>query len=516
MPDAVQLSPMRRAFRAGRAARVALARVDVNAFIEFCMRDEETGEPVKQGEVHRTWHALLDRHSRLICWASIALGKTQQISVARTLWELGRDSSLRVVIASNAEKQAEKIIRSIAAYIERSKELHEVFPHLKPASAGPWNQSMLTVERTGIAKDPSVQATSIHGNILGARTDLLILDDVLDYENCRTPLQREDLIGWVFNALLGRLSSRGRVVVIGVAQNKEDLMHVLAARPLWRAFRFAVEKQDGSPRWPEKWPASRISKMRATLSPAEGWRQLDCIAKSDEHACIEEAWVQTALRIGEKFTPLTFHRGSSIAPAGPCLLIIPRPWRTVLGVDLAFSEKVRAALSAIVAVLVHPSGLREILSCESGKWHGPTLMNRILSMHRRFNSSAITIEANAGQILLGQWLKTVDEALPLIPYTTGAGAKSLQARVEQLAGEMAHGQWSIPSIDGRARESETALLVRDLLSYSPRDHVPDRVAALCMAMVGIEKGEIRAEWGRLADRYSAPGTPWFVSREGSA
>jgi hypothetical protein len=481
------------------------ARHDVNAFIEYVMKDEETGALLRQADLHRTWHALLDRHSRLICWASIASGKTQSISIGRTLFELGRDPSLRVVIASNAEKQAEKIVRSIAQYIERSAELHEVFPNLRPST--PWNQSMLTVERSGIAKDPSVQATSIHGNILGARTDLLILDDVLDYENCRTPLQREDLIGWVHNALLGRLSAKGRVVVIGVAQNKEDLMHVLAARPLWQAYRFAVEDRFGNPRWPERWPIERIEKMRATLSPSEGWRQLDCAARSDEHAVIQEAWIEVALRNGEMATPLQVHQGES------CLLNVPKPWRTVVGVDLAFSQKAHANLSAVVCVLVHPQGLREILCVEAGRWHGPVLMQRILSMHKRFASSGIVIEANAGQILLGQWLKSVDEQLPLIPYTTGAGQKSLQAKIEQLAGEMAHGQWSIPSIGGRARDYETGLLVRDLLSYSPKDHVPDRVSALCMTMVGIEQGERKVQFGRIG---ADPQAPWFIPSGASA
>jgi len=506
---------MKRAHRSARAVRVALARTDVNAFVTYVMKDEENPTvPLKQSAMHEAWHQILDQFSRVVIFSFISSGKSQQISIGRVLWELGRNSSIRVVIVSNTQMQAEKLVRSVATYVEKSSELHEVFPHLRPAT--PWNVAMITIERSGVAKDPTVQGVGIHSNILGARSDLVVLDDVCDYENSRTPLQREDLISWVHNALFGRLSAKGRIICVGTAQNREDLMHVLSARPLWKCFRFAVENADGSPRWPARWPRERIETMRRTLSPAEGWRQLDVIAKSDEHACIQEEWIAVALRNGQSPTALSYHRGSSIAPAGPCLLIIPKGWRTVLGVDLAFSQKSRSALSAICCVLVHPTGVREILSCEAGKWHGPTLLSRILSLHRRFNTSGIVIEANQGQVLLGQWLKTVDERLPLIPYTTGAGAKSLQARIEQLAGEMAHGQWSIPSVDGRARDPETALLIRDLLSYSPRDHVPDRVAALCMAMVGIEQGERKAEWGRLSDRYSAPGTPWFVSREGSA
>ena len=108
MPVA-QPSPMRRAYRAARAARVALARQDINSFIEYVLRDEETGEPIKQSDLHRTWHQALDQHSRVMIWSHIASGKTQQLSIGRVLFELGKNPGLRVVVASNAEKQAEKL-----------------------------------------------------------------------------------------------------------------------------------------------------------------------------------------------------------------------------------------------------------------------------------------------------------------------------------------------------------------------------------------------------------------------
>src|SRR5712664_4023266 len=196
MPDAVQsFSPMKRAHRSARAVRVALARTDVNAFVTYVMKDEENPTvPLKQSAMHEAWHQILDQFSRVVIFSFISSGKSQQISIGRVLWELGRNSSIRVVIVSNTQMQAEKLVRSVATYVEKSSELHEVFPHLRPAT--PWNVAMITIERSGVAKDPTVQGVGIHSNILGARSDLVVLDDVCDYENSRTPLQREDLISW--------------------------------------------------------------------------------------------------------------------------------------------------------------------------------------------------------------------------------------------------------------------------------------------------------------------------------
>src|SRR6266849_5316589 len=137
MPDAVQSSPMRRAFRAARAARVALARSDINAFCSFVLRDEETGKPIgPPAELHRTWHQILDKHSRVVVWSFISSAKTQQISVGRTLFELGKNPGLRIVIVSNTAQQAEKIVRQIGQYLQRSSELRQMFPSLRPSV--PW------------------------------------------------------------------------------------------------------------------------------------------------------------------------------------------------------------------------------------------------------------------------------------------------------------------------------------------------------------------------------------------
>lgn len=489
MTPPAPFSPAASAFRAARRLRVEAARTDVNVFLEFVLRDEESGAPIKQGAVHRAWHQLLDLHPRLVLWSAIASGKTASISIGRVLWALGRDPSLRVVIVSNAAAQAEKIIRTIGQYVARSRELREVFPSLKPAT--PWNTSMLTVERTGIAKDPSVQATSVHGNILGARTDLLIVDDLLDYENCRTPGQREDVIGWTNNALLGRLSSRGRVVIVGVAQNREDLMHHLAALPAWAAYRFGVEDAAGNPRW---WPRARIDEARRTLSLPEQWRQLDCVARGDDSAIISESWVQVALARGERATILEHRPEGLYLPDS----IFANVVRVVLGVDPAFSTKRTADLSALAAVAVHRDGSREVLAIESGRWHGPVLIEKIRSARRRFGARSVAIESNGGQALLGQWIKQLEgEGVDVVQVTTGRGTNSMQARVEQLASELASGRWILPSQGGRARDRELEALVRDLVSFTPRAHTGDRLAALLIAAVGSEGEEEVGEVGWL-------------------
>jgi hypothetical protein len=157
------------------------ARVDPSAFMEFVLKDEMTGQPIELAPMHHAWQSLMSSHRRLLCWSHVEGGKTWQFSIGRVLWELGRNPNLRVVVISNTHEQAAKIVRTVAKHIEVSEELRMVFPRL--LKGDPWTSHHLFVQRSVMSKDPSLQACGIHGNIVGARIDLLILDDVLDYEN---------------------------------------------------------------------------------------------------------------------------------------------------------------------------------------------------------------------------------------------------------------------------------------------------------------------------------------------
>ena len=252
--------------RRAHDAFVALAREDVNAFIEFVIKDEKTGLPLKQAPMHEAWHELADKHDRLLIWSHTEAGKTSQIAIGRVLWMLGRNPALRVVILSNTLKgQATKVVRTLKRYIETSDELHEVFPELLPGE--PWTDDAITIKRGVIAKDPTVQATGVHGNILGSRIDYLIIDDILDFENTLSERALKDTIAWYQGTVVGRMTKDARAICIGNAWHPKDLLHWLATNG-WAAYRYPVVDEQGKSRWPEEWSLERA--MPRTVLPPSG------------------------------------------------------------------------------------------------------------------------------------------------------------------------------------------------------------------------------------------------------
>jgi len=458
------------------------ARVDIDAFVTVVMRDEQTGDPLEQAPVHAAWHGLADDNERLLIWSAIEHGKTTQMSVARALWLLGVDPTLRIAIVSNTAMQAEKVLRSIKRYIETSAELHAVFPELKPTS-DQWTSRAITVKRPTMSKDPSIQTLGIHGNILGSRVDYLIIDDLLDVENTATAASREKCFQWVQASCLGRLTERGRVVVVGTAFHPDDALHKLARLPGFKAFRYPVLNDEGSPRWPERWSIERIQKTRDTLGPLEFARQLLCVARSDDEARFKKEWIDWCLRRGE---------GKQLVYGMDKL---PPHFKTYTGVDLAVQQKDASDSTCLFTIAVHPQGDREILNIESGKWSGPEIVSRIIDTHRRYMSICI-VENNAAQDFIIQFARGAF-AVPIKPFTTGRNKAHPEFGIESIAAEMAGRKWIIPSKGGHPSHPEIHQWVQEMLFYQPTAHTGDRLMASWFAREGARLATQRVESGRI-------------------
>jgi hypothetical protein len=76
----LDLQAMRAARSAAHAARVRLAREDPNTFIEFVLRDEKTGKPVRQSALHEQWQRMVSVNKRVIVWAHVGSGKAVPLS----------------------------------------------------------------------------------------------------------------------------------------------------------------------------------------------------------------------------------------------------------------------------------------------------------------------------------------------------------------------------------------------------------------------------------------------------
>jgi hypothetical protein len=472
---------LRRAAEDARCAHVELARVDSNAFCSYVLRDEEAGEPIEQSPVHETWHRLAGEHDRLILWSFIEGGKSTQLTIGRVLWALGCNPNLRCVILSNNQANAKKFVTAIKSYIEKSRELHDVFPDLQPGEQ--WTTTQITVRRRFGTKDPSVVAVGAGTKIQSARIDLMVIDDLLEYQNVRTAKLRQEMLRWLKAKAVGRVSKRGRLIWLGNAFYPDDAMHEMARNPRYASFKFPVLNPVTKHPRVRMWPLERIERVSAELGPFESQRQLHCVARDDADKRFKREWLELGLRRGE---------GKRLTEA---LRMIPHGYKVYTGVDLAvgLQKRRRSGYTALFTIIVHPDASREVLMVESGKWSGPEIIQKIVSTYNRYGG-IIIVENNGAQEYLLQFVRQ-DTAVPVQPFTTGANKAHPEFGVESLATEMANGKWIVPNIGG-AVEPGVADWIADLDDYSPLAHVGDVLMASWFAREGARTGKIGAKPGK--------------------
>jgi len=480
---------------------VQVSRKNPNEFCEYVVRNElpaAKGRKITQARVHEEMQRLFTNHPLIIMWSHVESGKTAQ-AIGRVLWELGHEPNLRVAICSGAEKQARKITKAVKEHIERSPELHEVFPNLVPQDKGSWGVNELTVKRPIIAKDPTIQIATVgSGSITGSRLDLVVLDDILTPENTRTQEARDKIAEWLDANIISRLTDSSRVWLLGNAQHPDDMMHRLASNPSWVAQTFPVLREDGTSNWPEQWPLARINERRKTLQhrPEEFERSMMCRAAAGTSGSFKRAWIDICLKRGAGKAQY-FNQYDRVTPEQR-RFSMPPGFSTICGVDIGglaqtVARRRKSDKTVFFTIARHPNGHREVLDIRgSNQWVGIDLIRMMQNIHMMYGC-IFFVESNQAQKLVVDFTRDLS-AVPVQYFNTGGNKMDPDFGVTSIGVEMAGGQWIIPSNDaGQAANPEIAKWIMDMLDYRPGFHTGDFLMASWIAREGARAGLRKAQ-----------------------
>jgi hypothetical protein len=481
-----------------RAAFLELCRNDDNAFCEYVLRDDESGEPVEQNAFHVELHDALTSKRRVVVMSHPESGKTSQL-IGRVLRALGRNPNLRVMLLYASEDAAKKTLGAIKRYIEESEALHSVFPAL---TRGPiWQDDAITVARTAFSKDPSVVAVGYNSRrIQGSRVDLLVIDDLLDANVTATESQRKKLAKWVKNTVFTRLTANAMVAFLTNAWHPRDLAHELTKSSGWHLIKRPILNPDKSISWPERWTEERLRQVKRDLGSLEYARSFECDPRDDEARVFRPEHVDRALERGEGYGFVSR------------LQMMPKTI-VVTGVDLAaavsdeMSTEGRGAQkkggkTAITSVFFHPNGDRQVLRIRSGRWRASQILDNLAAVAQAYpDNHWIVVENNGVQ----RWIldlardNGVEVGVALVPFTTGRNKTDPRFGVASLAAEFEREVWILPS-DCQSEDdaNEVEELVSALIDYVPEAHTADVLMSLWFAR---EVG--RKIWTRFYGKDSA-------------
>ncbi len=413
------------------AVKVELARVDPSHFCELVMRTPE-GDPWKQQPFHRQWQDLLPQvgPARLLIGAPRESAKSSQLAVARVLWELGRNPNLRVKIITNTDDLAIKLVSEIRQHIDVNPRVRAVFPQLRAAPGGPWARGKLMVVRSGLMKDPSVEACGVLTSAVGGRADLIIFDDVCDQRNTiLQPALREQVKQVFFGTQINLIGPLGRAVYVATVWHTDDLTCALRTNPQWQAWwQPAINVESGALLWGEKWSKEALDARRREIGDRAFTQQYLLEPLSDEDATFPERVIQACLD----------HRWA------PGEVEVDESWPRFIGVDLGSSLKAKSSYTVAFVITRGPDGRRYPLEMVRKRLQFDETVELIADLWVRHRPVKILVENNAYQEAVVQHLGQRFPAMPIAGHTTGRQKADEKIGLPGLAATMANGGWVIP------------------------------------------------------------------------
>jgi len=481
-----------------------LLEADLGAYerdtIQVARQDPATfGEYVfgwKAQPLHDEWQDLCNEYRRLVIFAPVEHGKSMQISVCRLSWEIGKNTNIRAALVSNTAGQAHKFLGVIRQTIGYNARYQAVFPHVRPerrrGRVMGWQDSHIVVERKDLSnKDYTVEAVGVNGNIMGARLDLAILDDILDFENTLTRGQRKRVIEYVKNTVISRLTALARLWMIGNAWHAEDAMHWAAANTNYHVERYDADDD----LWPDLeimpsgevcgWPEWRRKERLAEVSSIEYARSMKNIPDKERGSDdFSRAAIETCVELAEAEGRHFVSRYDD------------NELQVYVGVDLAVKKKRGAHETVFFIGGVDPHGTKVVLNIIAGRMGLVDIIKNFCQIQDRFKPVLFEVENNSAQDYLLQFLRGADEifraiikntpsegsmaldeikrfakAIRLHPFTTGKNKADPTLGVRAMSVDFENRMWRIP------RNHQSAEWIDDMLRFDPVEHTGDRLMA---------------------------------------
>lgn len=125
---------------------------------------------------HTEWHRFIDTHDVGIILAARGLGKSEQVSVSRVSWEIGKNPNIRIKLVTESDDLAKKILSAVSDTLLYNDKFKEIFPHIEKSKSRGWNTKNITVERQINHRDPTIEAAGVMSAKTGGRADLICYD----------------------------------------------------------------------------------------------------------------------------------------------------------------------------------------------------------------------------------------------------------------------------------------------------------------------------------------------------
>jgi predicted phage terminase large subunit-like protein len=318
--------------------------------------------------------------------------KSEYYSAVLPASMLGENPSLRFVHITSTDALATMYSRRLQRVVT-SENYRQVYPAM-PGRGNKWTEREWSLDVPG-QRDPTWRCTGRGGSITGGRADVIIVDDVVTYENARTEGERRRTLEWFQQTLVPMLVPKtGKLLVIGTRYHELDLYASLMAGGM-EALIYPAEDALGNILWPERFSREALdARRRPPLGSEASYRM--------QYLC------EAVAAMGEVFRAEWF----PVEERLPELRALYWIW------DTAVSEKTAADFTAGVLGGLGVDGNIHLVDAQRGQWAPTEAKERVIQAYRRAQATwgrrlqGILVEDTKEGRVLQAWIR---EAAPEIP-----------------------------------------------------------------------------------------------------
>lgn len=346
--------------------------------------------------------------------------KSTVITVNYCVYRIAMDPNVKITIVSKTQERAKEYLYSIKQRLshERWAKMQAVY-----GSAGGWKEDADTwkadriyLSRDSTEKDPTVQALGVGGQITGARSNLIILDDVVTTSNAH---EWEKQLLWLQRDVVTRLGDAGKLLIVGTRIASNDLYREIRNPDHWTGgktpFTYlsmpaVLEYDDNPEKWVTLWPKSHIPwegsdedilpdengmypkwdgpalfRRRSEVSPS-AWALVYQQQDVQEDSIFPPACVQGSVNRMRK-------RGK-LKPGTPGHPAEHGQWYTIMGLDPAMTGNT----AAVIMTVDRQTRKRYILDVENMQEPTPQKIQALIEAWcTKYHPQELRIEINAHQ-----------------------------------------------------------------------------------------------------------------------
>ena len=199
--------------------------------------------------------------------------KTTIAASLYALWKATRDPSIRVLVTSNTEPNAQKTVRSIRSIVESNSLYHLFFPDRVPQfNKVRWSDSCACLARPVDHPEGTFEAAGIGTNIIRRHFNLIIEDDTVSPKKDELTGEEampskddiEKAVGFHKLTIPLLINEEDERICVGTRWASYDLINYILENEKFDTYDRPCMKKDGSPLY-KKFSQARLDSIRAGM-----------------------------------------------------------------------------------------------------------------------------------------------------------------------------------------------------------------------------------------------------------